>query len=66
MSQFYDLSPTRAQTCGCGSVGALLQLSEREEKLIRLIREMQFGEIQLHIADGQPVRLEEIRRSVKL
>ena len=43
-----------------------VQLSEKEEKLIRLIREMQFGEIQLHIADGQPVRLEEIRKSVKL
>ena len=43
-----------------------VQLSEKEEKLILLIREMQFGEIQLHIADGQPVRLEEVRRSVKL
>ncbi len=43
-----------------------LRLSEREEKLIRMIREVQFGEIQLHIADGQPVRLEEVRKSIKL
>ncbi len=43
-----------------------LELSEREEKLIRLIREVKFGEIELHIADGQPVRLEEVRKSIKL
>ena len=43
-----------------------LELSEKEEKLIRLIREIRFGELQLHIADGQPVRLEEVRKSIKL
>ena len=43
-----------------------VQLSEKEEKLIRLIREMKFGELHLFIADSQPVRLEEVRRSIKL
>ena len=43
-----------------------MQLSEKEEKLIRLIREMKFGELRLFIADSQPVRLEEVRKSIKL
>ena len=43
-----------------------VQLSEKEEKLIRLIREMKFGELRLFVADSQPVRLEEVRRSIKL
>ena len=43
-----------------------IQLSEKEEKLIRLIRELKFGELRLFIADSQPVRLEEVRKSIKL
>lgn len=42
------------------------QLTEKEEKLIRLIRELEYGEILLHVADRQPVRVEEIRKSIKL
>ena len=43
-----------------------IQLSEKEEKLIRLIRELKFGELRVMIADSQPVRLEEVRKSIKL
>ena len=43
-----------------------IQLSEKEEKLIRLIRELKFGELRLFIADSQPVRLEEVKKSIKL
>ena len=43
-----------------------VQLSEKEEKLIRLIREMKFGELRLFVADSQPVRLEDVRKSIKL
>jgi len=39
--------------------------SEKEEKLLKLIREMKFGEIHIYVADGQPVRAEEIKKSVK-
>ena len=39
--------------------------TEREEKLLQLIRELKFGEIHIYVADGQPVRAEEIKRSVK-
>lgn len=41
-------------------------LSVKERKLIRMIRELKFGELQVFVADGQPVRLEEVRRSIKL
>lgn len=43
-----------------------MELTEKEEKLIRLIREMKFGDIQIYVADGQPIRLEEVRKSIKL
>lgn len=39
--------------------------TEREEKLLQLIRDLKFGEIHIYVADGQPVRAEEIKRSVK-
>ncbi len=39
--------------------------TEREEKLLRLIRDLQFGEIHIYVADGQPVRAEEIKKSIK-
>ncbi len=43
-----------------------MQLSEKEEKLIRLIRDLKFGELRVFIADSQPVRLEEVKKSIKL
>ena len=43
----------------------LRTLTEKEEKLLRLIREVKFGELHIYIADGQPVRAEEIKKSVK-
>ena len=41
------------------------QNTEREEKLLQLIRDLKFGEVHIYVADGQPVRAEEIKRSVK-
>lgn len=40
-------------------------ISEKEQKLIQLIRTLKFGEIHIYVADGQPVRAEEIKKSVK-
>jgi len=42
------------------------QLTAKEENLIAMIRELGFGEIRIYVADGQPVRAEEIKKSVKL
>ena len=46
--------------------GDELRVTEKEEKLIRLIRDLKFGEIKICVADSQPVRLEEVRKSIKL
>ena len=39
--------------------------TEKEELLLKLIRELGFGEVRIFVADGQPVRAEEIKKSVK-
>ncbi len=39
--------------------------TEKEAQLIHLIRELRFGELHIHVADGQPVRAEEIKKSIK-
>jgi hypothetical protein len=41
-------------------------LSSREINLIRLIRGTKHGEIRIIIQDGQPIRVEEIKKSIKL
>ncbi|NCD02354.1 MAG: DUF2292 domain-containing protein [Clostridia bacterium] len=41
------------------------QNTEKEDKLLQLIRDLKFGEIRIYVADGQPVRAEEIKKSVK-
>lgn len=43
-----------------------IQLSEKEEKLIKLLRETEFGEIKIIVQDGIPTRVEEIKKSIKL
>ncbi len=40
-------------------------VTEREDNLLKMIRGLGFGEIVIHVADGQPVRAEEIKKSVK-
>ena len=42
-----------------------LELSEKDIQLIRMIRQVGYGEIHIHISDGKPVRAEEIKKSVK-
>ncbi|MDI3480732.1 MAG: putative small protein [Tepidanaerobacteraceae bacterium] len=41
-------------------------LTEKERKLIELIHSMEYGEVSIFIQNGQPVRVEEIKRSIKL
>ena len=43
----------------------VVRLTEKEEKLIQVIRELKFGEIPISVADGQPVRAENIKKSIK-
>lgn len=39
--------------------------TEKEQQLLDLIRELGFGEVHIFVANGQPVRAEEIKKSVK-
>jgi hypothetical protein len=41
-------------------------LPKREEKLILMIRRLGFGQVNIFVADGQSVLVEEVRKSIKL
>jgi hypothetical protein len=41
-------------------------LDEKEKKLIKIIREIGFGEIKVIINEGKPTRIEELKKSIKL
>ena len=43
-----------------------IRLSDQEEKLIRVIRGLEFGEIRIVVTDHKPIRIEEIKKSIKL
>lgn len=44
----------------------VISVSLREEKLINTIRELGFGELIIHVTDNQPIRVEQIKKSIKL
>jgi len=39
---------------------------EKEKKLIKFIRELQFGEVTIKVQDGLPVMIEKVTEKVKL
>ncbi len=41
-------------------------LNEQEKRLLEMIREMNYGELRIFVSDGKPVRVEEIKKSIKL
>ena len=41
-------------------------LSKKEDRLIRMIRKLDYGEIRILIADGEPMEAEEIKKNIKL
>lgn len=43
-----------------------LKLTAEEEKLIKIIRKIEFGEARVVITNGRPTRIEEIKKSIKL
>jgi len=46
--------------------GTEKELSEKEKKLIDLIRSTGYGEIRVTVRDGQPIQVEEVKKSIKL
>lgn len=43
-----------------------VMVTEKEKKIIELIRNTGFGELKIIIQDKKPVRVEEITKSIKL
>lgn len=43
-----------------------LVLTGKEKKIIKLIRETEFGELKIIIQNKEPIRIEEITKSIKL
>lgn len=43
-----------------------LELTEKERKLIKYQREVKWGKITVHIENGQPVRITDIKKNIKL
>lgn len=41
-------------------------IDEKEMHLLDIIRQLQFGEIKIIVQDGQPIRIEELKKSIKL
>jgi len=41
-------------------------LTEKEKKLIAMMRAMKFGEMKIIIQESEPVRIEELKNSIKL
>lgn len=42
------------------------QLTKQEVHLIQMIREMNYGELHIFISESKPIRVEEIKKSIKL
>ena len=42
------------------------ELTEREDRLIDLLRELKYGEVQIFVQACEPVRVEVIKESIKL
>lgn len=40
--------------------------TEKELKLMEIIRSTEYGEIRIVVQEGKPIRIEEIKKSIKL
>lgn len=43
-----------------------IELNQKEKKLIEIIRSTENGELNISVQEGQPVRVEEVTKSIKL
>ncbi|MGN0998997.1 MAG: DUF2292 domain-containing protein, partial [Faecousia sp.] len=43
-----------------------IELTLQEEKLIRLIRTIGYGEVHIFVKESKPIRVEEIKKSIRL
>jgi hypothetical protein len=45
---------------------SISELSEREKKIIEIIRGSEYGELKIIVQNGEPVRVEAVTKSIKL
>ena len=43
-----------------------IELTEKEKKLIEILRAIPYGKVEVFMENAQPVRIEQIKQSVKL
>ncbi len=43
-----------------------IRLTEKETKLIEYCREIKYGQVVIFMENGQPIRIEKIKESIKL
>ncbi|MEL7565313.1 MAG: DUF2292 domain-containing protein [Dehalobacterium sp.] len=43
-----------------------MEITEKERRLIELIRSIGFGEVHITVQDGQPILVGEVHKSIKL
>ena len=48
------------------AVRANVFLSEQEQKVITILRELKYGEVKVVVQDGIAIRVDEIRKSIKI
>ena len=41
-------------------------VSEKERNLIELLRDIRYGQVVVYLEESQPVRIEQIKKSIKL
>ena len=46
--------------------GIKMQVSSQELQIIRLLRKLKYGEVDLLIREGKPVEIQEVRQSLML
>ena len=45
---------------------AVITLTVQEERLIRLLRTIDYGELRIIVKESRPIRVEQIQKSIKL
>ena len=48
------------------SKGAKPPLAKQEQKLLEVLRQLDYGEVRIIVKNGVPVHIEEIKKSIKL
>lgn len=44
----------------------MLAISDQEQQIIKLIRELGYGQVLITVKEGKPCRVEEIRKSIQI